>query len=178
MFLGIASVLQLASTSKERFPIAVGIANSGSGKFQTVLVKPPESWGIIKLESEQERKEREKKKEAKRLQILAHITDEELIKKGKAPEEVAEIVLSMTKGNAVYSIDRKHDMEMLNKLSPIAAGEIKLLSTLALANELSSPERARNLQLHYKLSIGLYPKNKADIRWVAPWIDHCVRNIR
>jgi len=73
VFLGVASVTPDASTSKERYPIAVGVAFLNSENFQTILVKPPDSWGLIKLETGQERQEREKKKERKRVQVLAHL---------------------------------------------------------------------------------------------------------
>lgn len=162
-----------APASKERFPIAVGVAFLDSRQFQTILVKPPDSWGLIKIESEQERKERQKKKEKKRVQVLAKITDEELFGAGKSPEEAAEIILSLAINQTIYSLDGKHDTAMLNKLSPQVVSKLNFLSTTALSYDLTSPERARNLQLKHKLRIGLYPRNKADIRWVVPWIDQC-----
>ncbi len=173
MFLGVASVPRYGSISKERFPIAVGVAYLDTRAFQTILIKPPESWGLINLETEHEREGREKKKKRRRVQILAHITDEELLKKGTSPEDAADIILSLVNSQAVYSLDRKHDLEMLNVLSLKVVGKISLLSTMALSNEYTSPDRAMNLQLHCKLRMGLYPRNKADVRWIVPWIDQC-----
>ncbi len=168
-----ASVAQNAPSSKTRLPVAIGVANLDSREFRTILVLPPESWGLIKFETEEERIEREKKKLRRRVQSLANITDEEFLKNGKSPEDVAKLVLSLTADEVVFSLDRKHDLKMLSVLSPEVAGKIELRSTTALANEFTSPDRAMNLQLQCRLRIGLYPRNEADVRWIVPWIDHC-----
>ncbi len=183
MLIGIASVFPYGSTPKkryqvpkERFPIAIGVADQDSGKFHTILISPPTSWGLFWQETRQEEKNRERQRKKKRIQVLAHITDIDLLKYGKTPKEAAEIVLELTKGHAVYSLNRNHDLTMLDKLSSGAAANINLLSTMSLANELTSPEIVRSLELQTKMSMGLYPRNKADIRWVARWIKLCQTN--
>jgi len=171
IFLGVASVAKQAS--KERFPIAVGMAKPQSKVgVQTELIIPPEAWGLLVPETEEEHEDKKKGKK-KRQQILINFSEEEILKKGNSPEKASDIILKALEGQEIYSINREHDLQMLNKLSSDFLSKIKLLSTFGLANELVGSNKAGELELQYKLSMGLYPRNKADIRWIVSWIEQC-----
>ena len=155
MFLGVAS------SSPDGFPLAIGMGFPNTNQTQNILIRPPSKWNIFDP------------KNNPKDEIISKFRKKDLLSRGIAPEEVANLISSISKDRVVYSLKVKHDEIMLQKLRDVMTTKITLHSALALFHGLAGFKRAMGLTSQTKLAAEYYPRDPSDVRWLITHFHKC-----
>ncbi len=163
--------LGVASSAPDGFPLAVGLGFPETGSIETVFIKPPEKWGLLNdiMDTKSDVAGDAKRKN----KIIGGIQAVDLIEKGLTPEKAAELVFERFDGKSIFSVFPKEDRDLLGQLGAPFPNEIKVQSAISLFDSFVSPEQERKLQLHTKMNLRYYPRNKSDTKWLIELLHRC-----
>jgi hypothetical protein len=163
--------LGIAPSAPDGYPLAIGLGFADSKSMKTVFINPPDKWGLL---DDLKRNDFDASSVGKsKNKIIGGIQAIDLISKGLAPGDVADLVFSNIGGRSVYSIFPKEDRTFLGMLGVPIPKQIQVQSAITLFHTFVSPGSEREMQLHTKMDLRYYPRNKSDIRWLIELFSRC-----
>jgi hypothetical protein len=163
--------LGVAPSAPDGFPLAVGLGFPETRTMETVFIKPPDEWGllddIVDIQGDVAKDVKRKNK------IIEGIQAIDLIDKGLTLDKAAEFIFDKLEGKSLFSVFPKEDRALLGYLGAPFPNQIKIQSAISLFDSFVSPEQERKLQLHTKMDLRYYPRNKSDTKWLIELLHRC-----
>lgn len=171
--LGVAAAKPSVGDQTIEYPVSLGMISPGSFRNETVLINPPENWGLYRPRQPSEGGKSDENLDFVPNFRITGINGRILPIAGYKVDDAADIVLARLKGVPVFCANVDRTRRRLSKVLGELVEQLDLQSLYKTVNQSLGIHAAIATEVALKSSYTLYPANDSDVRWIRELLAKC-----